>query len=218
VPSSGAAIKPLDSREPAAFPPPPAAGNRETVEYPIRLERAAGCDRISTLRARMFMVYAEAYIAHAAVRQRDAAGGDHGWIESPLYMHADLCRQMQLIGSGHASSGGIRLSGDHRLAGSPFAFDRPPQTRLSETAILRRALTMVRARHPPGSRAADMLAELHSGGFACNDVEDSISTPTGECRTPYGVMAYTRFEITWFSGLVWHVEYRAAGNGSLENV
>ena len=129
---------------------------------------------------------------------------------------------MQAIGSGHSSTAGLCLSGHEQLSASPFPFDRlhqeQLQERLSNAETTRRALSMVLARHPLGTRSADMLADLDRAGFSCDDVEDSTSVATGDCQTSYFAIGYQNENISWFGRLIWHVGYRASGSGSLENV
>ena len=133
-------------------------------------------------------------------------------------MFADLCRQMQAIGSGRATSDGICLWDHERLSASAFRFDRLPQKRLWESDMMQRELSMVLTRHPLGTDVADMLAELNQAGFACHGVEESVSVATGECQTSYAAIVYDNFIPTWFGALIWRVEYRASGSGSLQNI
>jgi hypothetical protein len=195
---------------------PAIAGNREAADEDVASDRTARCRRLAAVRARAFLAYAQGYRSEQA--QQEEAHADAGrrlarWRESPLYRLADECRQMQAIGSSRGSSDGICLWGHEQLSASPFRFDRLPQKRLWEPEMIRRELSMVVARHPLGTDAEDMVADLKQAGFACRDM---IESPW--CLTSYGAVVYENFEVAWFGAVTWFVEYRASGSGALQNV
>jgi hypothetical protein len=148
---------------------PAIGGNREVANDDVPRDRAELCGRLAALHARALMVYAQDYREEKA-RQQDQAQVDNGrrlarWRVSPLYKFADLCRQMQAIGSGRASSDGICLWGHGQLLASPFRFDRLPQKRLWEPDMMRRELSMVLVRHPPGNGRRRHACGPESGGI-----------------------------------------------------
>jgi hypothetical protein len=198
---------------------PAIGGNREAARDDVPRDRAARCRRLAAVRAQALLAYAREYrAAEASAREEGEAQLLALWRESPLYRLADQCRQMQEIGSGRASSAGVCLFGHERLSASPFRFDRLPQKRLWEPEMMRRELSMVVDRHPLGTDAADMLADLTRAGFVCRDAEEGTSADTGECQTSYGAVVYENFEVAWFGAITWLVRYRASVSGVLQNV
>jgi len=174
------------------------------------------CRRFADRNARSFMIYV------ARIRARSGKGILVEPQATDLFAKlADICMEMQRIGSGRSRSTGWCKTSNEKITDPTYDFSKIDDrydvalVGTSATPAASDAARIISERFSPGSQADRLTKTLASVGYRC---AASPETGRGQCTMSYGILGYDKFVVSGLMGVLWTVEFWNGPDGALTRV